>query len=155
MPEHDPLPADTSFNEDAKQFFGWLSGLTRYRGAGAPLTTKDRTATISRMVPFQPRQPLSEAVQLQQDEREEAAARRAERAQLKEQRDTARGLWLERQEVARKAWFDKHTVKPGGRFEGALDEEATDYLLKLQRWNNQEKNIGDASLHGTPLDVAL
>lgn len=145
------IPEGQSFSQDAKEFFGWLSGLSRYRGAGAPLTTQDRQDHISRLVPFQPRVPLSEELQAQRaarelavDEAEERAARRAEEAQLEEQRETARRLWIQ-----------KHTVGPKGRFPGALDKEATDYLLKLQRFNNQEKRIEEASFNRTPLDVQL
>ncbi len=138
------LLPDAAPNQDVKDFLGWLSGLTRYRGAGAPLTNQDRQEHISRLVPFQPRVPLNEELQAQQDAREEARAAKAERQQLAEQDEVARNLWME-----------QHTVGPGGNYPGALDAEATEYKLKLQQWNDQEDAIGDASLHGTPLDVTL
>lgn len=145
------IPEGQSFSQDAKEFFGWLSGLSRYRGAGAPLTTQDRQDHISRLVPFQPRVPLSEELQAQRAARElavdEAQKREASKAELRRREAIF--------ETARRLWMKKNTVGPGGQYPGALNRKATDHLLKVQRFNDQEKRIEEASFNRTPLDVQL
>ena len=135
--------------QDAKDFVSWLTGLTP--ASAHMLNPQEQQAHISRLVPYQPRVPLDEELQKQQQEHqdavdaaEEAKSLAAERQQLAQQHAEAMELW-----------YKQNTQGPQDPHPGALNSQAVEHRMKIHRAQQDQKKMDEAEMAGRPLNIQI